>query len=179
MQSKRAVIVLIIAVVFLWALQRRMSRFDKMEYRGETFKLSKTYTDYDDYKNDPENLDPSEIARVQKLVREPPIQSRYTDLRSLIHDVFEIVFPGYGEGSGSWKQADGTTLLLETIEIPRADADRCLLFREKNHVYELVEDFVSPEQSLPESVTQEGDTIVYHYRGEPEILRRPPKPAKQ
>ena len=33
-----------------------------MKYRGETIKLSKAYYDFDEYKNDPNNIHPSENA---------------------------------------------------------------------------------------------------------------------
>ena len=35
---------------------------DAIEYRGERLKLTKAYHDYDDYKEDENNIDPSEDA---------------------------------------------------------------------------------------------------------------------
>lgn len=42
------------------------------EYRGEQIKLTKFYLDYDNYKSDPKNIDPSEVARVQRRVSSAP-----------------------------------------------------------------------------------------------------------
>ena len=47
---------------------RSTDRKPTIDYRGEQFKLTKTYGDYDDYKNDPENLDFSENERVEQAV---------------------------------------------------------------------------------------------------------------
>jgi len=33
-----------------------------IDYRGERIKLSKSYYDFDTYKNDPDNIDPSKLG---------------------------------------------------------------------------------------------------------------------
>ena len=48
-------------------------RSNEIDYRGEKIKLTKAYADYDEYKNDPDNIDPSETERVQRLVLGAPI----------------------------------------------------------------------------------------------------------
>ena len=48
-------------------------RSDQIDYRGEKIKLTKAYADYAAYKNDPENIAPSETERVQRLVLGAPI----------------------------------------------------------------------------------------------------------
>jgi hypothetical protein len=54
--------------------ERRSSEID---YRGERIKLTKSYADFDDYKNDPENIDPSATERVQRLVLGAPIAKTF------------------------------------------------------------------------------------------------------
>ena len=69
-----------------------------MDYQGQQIKLTKYYLDYDDYKNDPDNIAPEETSRVEQLVMNAPIASSFPDKRAAIAAVFEIKFPGYGAG---------------------------------------------------------------------------------
>lgn len=71
---------------------------NEIDYRGEKIRLTKSYSDFDDYKNDPENIDPSETARVQRLVMEAPIEREFNSLLDASKAVGEIGFPGYGSG---------------------------------------------------------------------------------
>jgi hypothetical protein len=50
---------------------------NEIDYRGEKIKLTKAYADYDAYKNDPENIHPSETERVQALVLGAPIAKTF------------------------------------------------------------------------------------------------------
>ena len=71
MRRKVLYICLLGAGAILWSMIRpRMPSVppDVIEYRGERFKLTKAYYDYDDYKEDPNNIDPSENARVERAV---------------------------------------------------------------------------------------------------------------
>src|ERR1700744_4599813 len=67
-------------------------------YRGESIRLSRRYLDYEQYKADPDNIHPDEIARVQRLVKTSPIGEGYPDRKSLFRALAEIPFPGYGSG---------------------------------------------------------------------------------
>src|SRR5262245_46857241 len=57
---------IVVAGYCVWSAVRRRPP-DYVEYRGEKIKLSKYYSDYDSYKNDPDNIAPSETTRVQQL----------------------------------------------------------------------------------------------------------------
>jgi hypothetical protein len=105
-------------------------RSDEIEYRGERIKLSRSYDDYDEYKNDPDNIDPSERSHVQHLVETAPIASSYPDQMSLYQSLEKLVFPGYGSGNlARTQQSDGTELLAYGIEIPGTEQDRYFVFR--------------------------------------------------
>ena len=133
-----------------------------VEYRGETIRLSRAYFDYDQYKNDPNNIHPEETARVQALVTKAHIDRAYPDRASLFEALSKLSFPGYGSGSpGNAKQADGTTLLLYEVEIPRADATRYLVFRERAGTYALIDDFVEPDTNRLLSVSDAADGLAY------------------
>ena len=83
---------------------------------------------------------------MQKLVTSAPIARTYPDRASWLQALSELPFPGYGSGSfDETKQADGSRLLVYDVEIPRADATRYLVFRERTGTYAIVDDLVSPD----------------------------------
>jgi hypothetical protein len=137
-----------------------------VEYHGESIRLSRVYYDYEEYKNDPSNIHPDETVRVQRLVAGAPVARTYPDRKSLFGALSELPFPGYGSGSRETKQADGTKLLLYEVEIPRADATRYLVFRERAGTYSLVDDFVSSDSNPIIDVRDAPDGLAYsHPRG--------------
>jgi hypothetical protein len=98
--NKRWLLLMVAAALRLaWAERNSVSGSDVMEYRGEKIKLSKHYTDFDEYKNDPNNIDPSENERVQRLVVRAPIERFFSNRLDLFRAAGEIAFPGYGQGS--------------------------------------------------------------------------------
>src|SRR6266704_3288121 len=50
-----------------------LGKEDSVEYRGQRIQLSKAYADFDEYKNDPNNIAASETERAQQLVAGAPI----------------------------------------------------------------------------------------------------------
>jgi len=116
---------------------------DTIEYQGQQIKLTKVYGDYDEYKEDPNNIAASEIPKVQKLVATTPIAKKFNDMMSMLQAMQAIEFPGYGSTQfGEKPQPDGSVLSLHSIEIPRANKDRFFLFRGRGGVYTLIDDFV-------------------------------------
>jgi hypothetical protein len=116
---------------------------DEIEYRAERIKLSRSYDDYDEYKNDPDNIHPSERSRVQHLVKTAPVASSYPD-QTLYQSLGKLTFPGYGSGNlARTQQSDGTELLAYGIAIPGTEQDRYLVFRSSGLAFVLVDDFVA------------------------------------
>src|SRR5437867_2225591 len=110
-----------------------------IDYRGQTIQLSKSYADFDEYKNDPNNIAASETERVKQLVETAPIAASYPNRESLVKAVMEIQFPGYGLSSfGESPQADGSALSGFAIEIPRAERERIVVFQLKNGNHRLL-----------------------------------------
>ena len=68
-----------------------------IDYRGKQIRLSKWYFDYDDYKNDPSNVDASELPRVQLLVRSTPVDRTCRSWEAAAASVQDVRFPGYRE----------------------------------------------------------------------------------
>jgi len=168
----QVVIVVLIVLLAAWWFRSRTGE-DEMDYRGEKIKLSKKYSDFSDYKNDPENIHPSETARVQRLVMEAPITHSFSNRLDVFRATGKIQFPGYGAGSGEGQRADGSPLLAVVIEIPRAGKDRYIVFHERQGAYELVDDFVAAEIAPPFRIREEDGAYVYYTQGNKETFRRP------
>jgi hypothetical protein len=73
---------------------------DYLNYRGEKIRLARKYDDYDDYKDDPVNLDASAIPRVERMVTEARIGPGFANWKDFVDQLFAIKFPGYGLGPG-------------------------------------------------------------------------------
>lgn len=150
-------------------------RSTEIDYRGEKIKLTRAYEDYDDYKNDPENIDPSETARVQRLVLGASIAKTFESRLAASKAIAQIAFPGYGSGGFMEQaQADGSVLMGFSVEIPRAGKSRYFVFQGREGVYALVDDFVHPDTTvLLSSVVRRGNDLVFTSLDGKETLVRP------
>src|SRR5437868_12817338 len=124
--TQRSILLIALAVCVLFAAGtfwlRSRWRDDTVEYLGQTIQLSKPYPDFDEYKNDPNNLAASEIPRVQKLVSEAPVPPSLAGEAEFAEKVLMLQFPGYGSTTTQSKpQSDGSILHLFAIEIPKTD----------------------------------------------------------
>jgi hypothetical protein len=165
-------VVVVVAVFATWTVVRRFIP-SYIEYRGQRIKLTKYYLTYEDYKDDPENIHPSEVARVQRLVVEAPISSSFSSRKAMVDAAFDIHFPGYGVGGLSDGTKDGENSLSGvSIEIPLADKDRYFVFRHANGKYVLVDSFVDSNVPLIMRVKQDGNQLVYStYEGTVKVVR--------
>ena len=148
---------------------------NEIDYRGEKIKLTKAYASYDDYKNDPENIDPSETERVQRLVLDAPIAKTFGSRLEASKAIGQIAFPGYGSGGFvEQSQPDGTVLMGFSVEVPRASKERYFVFQGKDGVYTLVDDFVYPDSpGLLRSVVRRGNDLVFTSIDGKEAVVRP------
>lgn len=162
-----------IAALAILASACATERVDEIVYRGERIELSKAYSDYDDYKNDPENIHPSERARVQALVKSAPVAKSSPDAITLARVVSNVAFPGYGTGRfADTPQTDGTRLTVYAVEIPVTDQNRYLLFRNTGSEFVLVDDFVDRSTMEIAEINVEGDEWIYRSRNGAVVFRR-------
>ena len=150
-------------------------RSNEIDYRGEKIKLTRTYANYSDYKNDPANIHPSETERVQALVLGAPIAKTFGSRVEASKAIGQIVFPGYGGGGFvEQSEADGTVLMGFSVEIPRASKTRYCVFQGKAGVYTLIDDFVQPDTAgLLDRVTRRDTDLVFASLDGKEVLVRP------
>jgi hypothetical protein len=108
-----------------------------VEYRGQQIRLRRVYLSYDDYKNDPENIHPEDVKRVQDLVRSAPPGPEVGSWEEVSRGAHEITFPGYGSGSlsGDWEK-----LRAYSFEVPQANEERVLIFRAEGGAWRRVAD---------------------------------------
>lgn len=151
---------IVLTVLLAAGCERRSNEID---YRGERIKLSKVYASYDEYKNDPGNIDPSETGRVQRLVLGAPIARTFNSLIEASKAVGQVAFPGYGSGGFVEQvQADGSVLTGFSVEVPRASKERCFVLEGRDGVYTLIDDFIySDSAGLLRRVIRRGNDLVF------------------
>jgi hypothetical protein len=155
---------LLVCAVAWFAMNRPGSEdaSDEIEYRGERFKLSKAYSDYDDYKDDPNNIHISERARVKHAVMQAKVSLEYRSQKEMVGAMFDLSFPGYGLTTfGEKTQSDGSVLAAFAVEIPGADKDRVLVFQSRGGPFSLIDDFVVAADMAIMQVRLQGEKLVY------------------
>jgi hypothetical protein len=111
--------------------------------------LAKKYIDYEEYKNDPFNLAPSEIPRVEMMMTEARIGPVFVNWKDFVDQAFKIKikFPGYGMGYGPKVAATDREIIVDVIEIPQVEKDRYfVLERVAGGGLHLIDDFVTPHK---------------------------------
>ena len=141
-----------LAVIVAWQflikpVLRNMKGFDEVEWRGQKFKLKQRYLDYEEYKDDSDQLASSEVERVKQFmlaISVLKVASSETDLRQSLR---QMRFPGFGSSSGGTiKDDDGHRYILNEYEIPQKKEQRTLLYRvEEDGTCRLVVDGVSAD----------------------------------
>ncbi len=143
-----------------------------IQYRGETFDLSKAYLSYEDYKDDPNNLATNERSRIERAITNAPFPLSFASGVDMAGAVVHLKFPGYGcGGHGSFPQSDGSTCSVFSVEIPMCDRERYFIGRNSGGKVAVIDDFVMA--SGTNEITQvriEGRRILY-YDGRGVLLR--------
>src|SRR4051812_29310963 len=80
-----------------------MGKEDSIQYRGQRVQLSKAYGDFDEYKNDPNNIATGETERVQQLVEGAPIAKEYPTREAMI-----VAVRGIGVSGGGGRMVGGS-----------------------------------------------------------------------
>ncbi len=148
--------VLVCATVIAGSASARCGRMDVVEYRGERIRLSRSYADFDEYKNDPDNIHPSELRRVQTLVRSAPAGLAFGCWEEVSHSALAIQFPGYGAGS---LRSDWQSLRAFTFEVPKAEEQRVIVFQPEAGGWRRIDDFVM--RAAPAEVVVAGSELQF------------------
>jgi len=114
------------------------SSFDSVAYRGETVHLSRSYSDFHEYRDDPNNLPENVHQRVAQLVREAPVASQYPTREAVFDALYGLMFPGYGYSA----YALDRPVALYSLEVPTTDEQRFLTFVQREGAWVRVDDFL-------------------------------------
>lgn len=162
-----------LAVVAVLALfWPRGDRFNELPYRGETYKLGRAYSSWEDFKDDPA-IAADQLAAVQKAVESKPLTPIYMNRSDLIKGTFDIQFPGFGMATfGEHAGADGSMLAGYAINIPLADKDRVFVYRGKGDTWTLIDDFVwTPSEAIWKVDDKDGKLVYSGFEGKEVVTR--------
>ena len=138
-----------------------------IEYQGEEFHLSRSFNDYDEFKESPANIQPAELARIEAKILSVQIANEFGTKEDFLTAALKIKFPGFGFGG-----LDSTeNISTATVEIPRKECERYITAIEKRGRWYVVDDFKGPIAYGGTAVEiQNGQLIYKSYQGE--VFRR-------
>lgn len=172
-----AVWLTVVACILLLQVMHRPShgsgRPDTLEFRGQEFKMRKAYATYEDYKDDPNNLDTNELDRIEQVMTAAKVPPWFKDPEEFIHFMLDLKFPGYGMGGlGVEPQIDdGSTLIVESVEIPQREKERVIAVRQSEGRLRTIDDFIySPLTNRITAIKLENGTLRY-YDAQEHMLR--------
>ena len=96
MNRSGRIFIIIAAVALLYFARGFFGGSDTIEYRGEHFKMAKSFWSYEDYKDDPNNLNSNGVSRIEAVMRDASIGTNFDSREQFVHAVFGLKFPGYG-----------------------------------------------------------------------------------
>ena len=136
-------VALIGAAVFLVVMGETRDSLDRRDARFERFKT----------------LDPE---KGERIMLDEPVAETFNSREEMRRAINDIEVPGYGTIERSFRQPDGSTIWLESIEIPERDKDRGLVFREAGGRFVKLDDFVYDSDNYGISdVRIDGERITY------------------
>ena len=150
-----------------------------MEYEGQKFYTSKQYTDWDEFKEDPNNYLASETQKMQDAVRGVKFIASAADREVVMDQMFDKQFPGFGCGQlGILNTTQLDDCAAFSIEIPRTELDRYAGYVKIEGRFVLVADFVAPQQPMLFTISVEDGYLNFHGIDK-SVMRRDPIPAKK
>lgn len=138
-----------------------------IEYQGQRYRLTRSFDDYDQFKETVDNIHPEEIERVKNAVVSVPIAKEFNTKQDFVLAALKIKFPGFGFGGLD----SPSNIHTATIEIPRKDSDRYITAIEKAGRWYVADDFVGPIGTGGSTVQIEQGQIVYKRHDGSEIRR--------
>lgn len=130
-------------------------------YQGETVRLSRTYADFPEYRDDPNNLPASEIPRIASLLKDAPVPARFATREAAGDFLFTLMFPGYGF---SLLQL-GKPVAMYSLEVPQMNEDRWITAVPQGQEWLVIDDFVWPTaRGYIRAAEYDGKTIRYFDR---------------
>jgi hypothetical protein len=138
-------------------------RLSHVYYMGEQIPLAKSYADPREYKDDPENLDPREIPRVERLLRSAPFGPAFLNADALLTGLSRLSFPGYGSFYAHQLGAHlDPELELVYVEIPKRGLNRYVVLQhQSDDSLQVVSDFVAADRPEIVRVHRRAGVLIY------------------
>ena len=149
---------------------------DTITYRGETFQLSRRYSSYDSYKNDPNNLATRELARIRNLMVTAPAPRHFETIQAFSAATVGIKFPGYGWSFAERQVVGGPRVNVEEFEIPPGEEGRVLIWIHTKNGVDVLDDFVMKLDGVIHRIELRNG-IAYYFSRRGLLLARRPFPA--
>lgn len=147
-----------------------------MEYEGGRFRTSKEYSDWDDFKEDPNNYLESETPRMTDAVKTVEFAATVSDRELVMKQMFDKQFPGFGCGQLGILDREQLDLCAAfSIEVPRTGTSRYAGYVNVNGQFILVSDFVAPQTPMIAMVSVSDGHLNFHGMDK-SIMRRDPIP---
>ena len=141
-----------------------------IEYQGQHFQMRLPYAEYDDYKDDPNNLNTNDLGRIEQTMESVKIPASFKDLNAFTDFAFNLQFPGYGLDifGENGITDDGSTLDAASVEIPQASKDRVIVVRESGRSIKLVDDFIydTSTNEVEQVQLKQGQLQYFDYKGQ-------------
>lgn len=128
-------------------------------YDGEAVRLARQYANYGDYESDPNNIAPSELKHVERLMTNAALGRTFPTRAAASSEFFAIHFPGYSLWGLQTPSADVLSVLA--CEIPHTGKNRYVAIVKDGDVYRIADDFVAPDDLHLHSVERRDNALVY------------------
>jgi hypothetical protein len=143
-----------VAAAVFWFYQSKIA-ISEIEFLGENFKLPRSYSSYDSYRNDPENLGTKNLKRVQELVQTSPVSGTFESVESFGKYAFALKFPGFGMSNIPVEACDPGCMLL-AIEVPGTKKWRHLLAIQRPSGIVVADDFIHEGPRFTQVIMEKG-----------------------
>jgi hypothetical protein len=87
---------LFLTVALFAQTQATEQQMKSVAYQGQRFNLSKSYANFDDYKDDQKNLTSAQVRRAESLMRSAKFGPSFKTSNELDTALATLEFPGYG-----------------------------------------------------------------------------------
>ena len=120
--------------------------FDSVRYQGERFTLARSYSDFREYKDDPNNLSDGARRRADLLMRKTSFGPHFKDSDEVVRALDALMFPGYGWFYANQSARPGVTLELVFVGFPSRKSNRYFVLEKgSDGSFSVIEDFVASQ----------------------------------
>ena len=133
--------VAIVGVLFLGCDQSNSNKMPNpsIEYRGQYFRMSQDFADYENYTDSVDPIDAGEHERVSDAVRSATVPRTVSNVQGLVRAIDDVKFPGFQSGTLAPKDKSliGKYFAMHAM-IPYTDYSRFFIYQQRDDHLELI-----------------------------------------